>query len=335
MSNGQPHGPGARGRLVTSSHADHSHHGAGSRHDHDATHQRAAHGAGSSLRRLGVSLALTTTVMIAEAVGGYLSGSLALISDAGHMLTDAGALGLALVAAYLATRPADRRRTYGFRRAEVLAAQINVGALVLLAVWIGWEAIERLRAPAAPIDLRLMSAVAALGLAANLAILWSLRHEHGLNARSAFMHVLSDTISSIAILAGAGAIAVRPELRWIDPALSLAIAALILWGAIRIVLEITDILMESVPGHLDVGAVTRSMESADGVVAVHDLHIWTISSGMYALSAHLVVASESIGRNDEILTCVKSGLRRTFGIDHTTLQIESAEYAHVDDMHTH
>jgi cobalt-zinc-cadmium efflux system protein len=273
--------------------------------------------------------------MVAEAVGGVLSGSLSLLSDAGHMLTDAGALALALVAAYLATRPADDKRTFGFRRAEVLAAQINVGALVILSGWIGWEAVGRLSGGGHPIDLKLMAIIATIGLAANLAILRFLQHEHGLNARSAFLHVLADTISSVAILLGAGAMAIRPQLWWLDPVLSVLISALILWGAGRLVLEITDILMESVPRHLDLGAVTRQMECCDGVLAVHDLHIWTISSGLYALSAHVVVHADSVGRNDEILTAMKGGLRRTFGIDHTTIQIESADYAHVDDIHTH
>lgn len=334
MSHGHPRGPGADDprRASAGGHGCDGPHG----HAHDEEHQRAAHGAGTSLRRLGISLGLTAAVMIAEAVGGLLSGSLSLLSDAAHMLTDAGALGLALVAAYLATRPADDKRTYGYRRAEVLAAQMNVGALVVLAGWIAWEAIERIGARGHPIDLRLMAAIASVGLAANLAILWFLHGETGLNARSAFLHVLSDTISSIAILAGAGAMAARPELWWIDPALSLAIAALILWGALRLVLEITDILMEAVPRHLDLGAVTREMEAAsEGVIAVHDLHIWTISSGLYALSAHLVVHVDSVGRNDDILTAVKGTLRRSFGIDHTTLQIESADYAHVNDVHTH
>jgi cobalt-zinc-cadmium efflux system protein len=273
--------------------------------------------------------------MLAEAVGGWISGSLALLSDAAHMLTDAGALGLALVAAYLATRPANVKRTYGYRRAEVLAAQINVGALLLLAVWIVWEAVERLRAPARPIDLGLMAIVASIGLAANLAILWFLHGEHSLNARSAFLHVLSDAISSVAILCGAGLIAVRPDLRVVDPLLSLAIAGLILWGAGRLIHEITEILMEGVPRHLDVTAVTRQMESAEGVIAVHDLHIWTISSGLYALSAHVVVHAHAMGRNDAILDEVKRGLRHAFGIDHTTLQIESADYGHLHDVHTH
>jgi cobalt-zinc-cadmium efflux system protein len=322
----------AGGRRAGHGHAGHAH---GHDHDHDREHQHGAHGAGRSLRRLGASLGLTATVMIAEAVGGWLSGSLALLSDAAHMLTDAGALGLAVVAAALATRPADDKRTFGYRRAEVLGAQINVGALFVLSIWIAWEGVERLRARHEAIDLRLMAIIALVGLAANLAILWFLHEEHSLNARSAFLHVLSDTISSVAILAGAGAMALRPDLWWIDPVLSIAISGLILFGAVRLVLEITDILMEAVPGHLDVAAVTEAMEEADGVLAVHDLHIWSISSGMCALSAHLVVDGGALGRNDEILTTVKARLRRSFGIDHTTLQIESAGYAHVDDVHTH
>jgi cobalt-zinc-cadmium efflux system protein len=328
MSHGHPHGEGhwhehPRSRGGRDGHA----HGDGG--------GRGLHEAGTSMRRLGLSLALTGAVMVAEAVGGALSGSLALLSDAGHMLTDAGALGLALVAAYLTTRPADDKRTFGFRRAEVLAAQVNVGALLVISLWIGWEAVGRLSAGGSRIDLRLMAGIAALGFVSNLFILWFLKHEHGLNARSAFLHVLSDTVSSAAILAGAGVMAVRPDLWWLDPALSLAISALILLGAVRLVLEITHILMESVPAHLDLTAVTRQMESANGVLAVHDLHIWTISSGMYALSAHVVVHGDDIGRNDEILTTVKAGLRRIFGIDHTTIQIESVQYAHVDDVHTH
>jgi cobalt-zinc-cadmium efflux system protein len=340
MSRGHSHGRGADGRKHEAPHGErcdgHGHGHPEHEHDHgEHVHGMGGHHAGASLRRLAASLAITGGVMIAEAIGGWLSGSLALLSDAAHMLTDAGALGLALVAAYLATRPANDKRTYGYRRAEVLAAQLNVGALLVLAVWIVWEAVERLRQPHAAIDLRLMASVAVVGLFANLAILWFLHDEHTLNARAAFLHVLSDTVSSVAILGGAGAMALRPDLRWLDPVLSLAIAALILWGALRLIFEITDILMEGVPRHVDVAAVTRQMESARGVSAVHDLHIWTISSGLYALSAHLVVHAESIGRNDEILNEVKHGLRRSFGIDHTTLQIESVEYEHLHDVHSH
>jgi cobalt-zinc-cadmium efflux system protein len=201
----------------------------------------------------------------------------------------------------------------------------------VLSAWIAWEAVDRLRTPHPPIKLGLMAIIAAIGLVANLSILGFLHGEHSLNARTAFLHVLADTISSVAILLGAGAMALRPGIEWLDPALSVVIAALILWGAVRLILEITDILMESVPSRLDVGAVCKEMECCPGVLAVHDLHIWTISSNLHALSAHLVVRMEAMGRNDEILNAVKLELRRRFGIDHTTLQIESAEYAHVND----
>lgn len=325
--------------------AIHQHAGPGHDHDHGPEaggrgHRHAAghahHQPGASVRRLAVSLGLTATIMVAEAVGGWLSGSLALVSDAGHMLTDSGALFLALVAAWLATRPPDDRRTYGWRRAEVLAAQLNVGALIGLTGWIAWEAVDRLRHPDHAIELGLMAVVAAIGLAANLAILVVLRHEHGLNARSAFLHVLADTVSSVAILAGAGVMWWRPDWTWIDPVLSLGIASLILVGAVRLILEITDILMESVPGHIDVGEVQRGMAAAaPGVVAVHDLHIWTISSGLHALSAHVVVGAEAVGRNDEILRAVKLALRDRFEICHATIQIESADYTHVNDVCGH
>jgi len=321
-----------------SHHHDDRHAHEGHAHDqaHDGGHGH-AHGLmrppDGGLRKLAVSLALTATVMVAEAVGGWLSGSLALVSDAGHMATDAGALGLALVAAWLSTRRADDRRTYGWRRAEVLGAQLNVAALLGLTGWIAWEAVARLRAPERPIDVGLMAVVAAIGLAANLAILVVLRHEHGLNARSAFLHVVADTVSSVAILAGAAVLWIRPEWTIIDPILSLLISALILWGALRLIREITDILMESVPDHLDRDEVARAMAgAAEGVLLVHDLHIWTISSGLYALSAHLTVDAAALARSDQILTAVKVTLRERWQIDHSTLQIESADYTHVHDV---
>lgn len=314
----------------------HSHQHAHAAHEqahHEAAHKRSEV---SSMRRLGVSLAVTAGIMVAEAVGGWISGSLALISDAGHMLTDVAALALSLLAVFFGSRPADLKRTFGFRRLEVLAAQLNVAGLVVLTGWIGWEAIDRLRSPNPHIGIAVMASIAALGLVGNLVVLAWLHGDHSLNTRSAFLHVLGDAISSVAVLVGAGIMWVRPDLAWIDPVLSLFIALLILWGAWRLVLEISDILMEAAPRHLDVEEISRLMETADeGVVAVHDLHVWTISSGLYALSAHLVIHADSIGRNDAILTSVKSSLCKRYGIDHTTLQIESVDYAHVDDVHTH
>ncbi len=321
-----------------SGHAVHAHHHQGpcaSNHAH--AHHHGAHAASEhgSARRLGVSLGVAVLIMLGEVVGGWWSGSLALLSDAGHMLTYVAALGVAILAVLFGARPADPKRTFGFRRLEVLAAQFNVATLVGLTGWIGWEAVDRIRNPHPPVAHAVMAAAAAFGLLGNSVILVWLRGDHNLNTRSAFLHVLGDAVASLAVLVGAGAMAVWPQLAWIDPVLSLAIALLILWGAGRLVLEITDILMEAVPRHLDIVDIERVMGDADGVVAVHDLHVWTISTGLYALSAHLVVASESMGRNDDILTSVKRNVRRRFGIDHTTLQIESVDYAHVDDMHQH
>ncbi|MGB8931582.1 MAG: cation diffusion facilitator family transporter [Anaeromyxobacteraceae bacterium] len=320
-------------------------------HDHDHGHDRAhphahRHGhlpvggdragaASRSRRRLALSLVCTGGIMVAEAVGGMVSGSLALLSDAGHMLTDTGALAMALVAAVLASRPADDRRTYGYRRAEVLGAQLNVAVLLGLAVWVAWEAFHRLGAPQGPINLPVMAGVGAIGLAGNVAILFWLHDEHGVNARTAFLHVLSDAVSSVAVLVAAAVMALKPSLTWVDPGLSLLIVVLILFGASRIALEITHILMESVPSHLDVGAVGGAMQAATGVCAIHDLHIWTIASGLYALSAHVVVAGVDIGRNDEILDDVKRILQERFGIDHATIQIETASYGHANERHDH
>jgi cobalt-zinc-cadmium efflux system protein len=181
-----------------------------------------------------------------------------------------------------------------------------------------------------------MAVVAAVGLAANLAILGVLRHDHGLNARSAFLHVLGDAISSVVVLLGAAARWVEPSWTWIDPILSLAISVVIVWGALRLSLEIADILMEAVPRHLEIEAVCGTIGTAPGVLAVHDLHVWTISTGHYALSAHVVVNPAELGRNDAILDDVKARLRERFGIDHTTIQIESADYAHLfDTVHGH
>lgn len=307
-------------------------------HDHAHEHAAGAHGASTaqSARRLGLSLAVTAGIMVAEAVGGLVSGSLALVSDAGHMLTDVAALALALLAVRFAARPADEKRTFGFRRAEVLAAQANVGALVVLTAWIIWEAVDRLRHPGTRIELGVMAAIAAVGLVANLVVLRWLHADHSLNARSAFLHVLGDAISSVVVLAGAGAMWIEPSWGFIDPLLSLAISLLILWGALRLSLEIADILMEAVPRHLAIEEVCGAMGSVAGVLAVHDLHVWTISSGHHALSAHVVVGEQDLGRNDAILDDVKGKLRERFGIQHTTIQIESARYAHLfDDVHEH
>ncbi len=312
------------GHGLLHAHPGHSH---GERSPHDAARR--------SRRRIALSLAFTAAIMVAEAIGGMVSGSLALLSDAGHMLTDTGALALAFVAALLSERPADDRQTYGYRRAEVLGAQLNVGILFGLSGWIAWEAIERLRAPRVPIDVPIMAVVGVVGLAANLAILRLLHGEHGVNARSAFLHVLSDAVSSVAVVGAAGVLAIWPSATWIDSVLSLLITVLILLGAFKLVQEITTILREGVPRHIDVSAVAGAIQSTAGVTAVHDLHIWTIASGLYALSVHVVVAECDLVRNDQILDAVKRELRERFEIGHATVQIETAGYGHANEVHAH
>ncbi|HEY0840000.1 MAG TPA: cation diffusion facilitator family transporter, partial [Vulgatibacter sp.] len=273
-------------------------------------------------RSLSLTLALVTVIMVAEWIGGWLTGSLALRADAGHMLTDAVALMLALLALSFAARPADLKRTFGFYRMEILAALANGVTLVVLAVWIVIEAIERFRSPS-PIDAVPMMVIAAVGLVANLIGLFVLHQEGGsLNLRGAFLHVLGDTLSSIGVIIAALIVLVTG---WtpIDPILSIGIALVIVWSGVRLVREAVDILLEAVPAHLDLAEVLHKMETMDGVSRIHDLHIWTISSGMHSLSAHVVVEGCDMGRNEEILRAMRAMLASDFDLDHVTLQIET------------
>jgi cobalt-zinc-cadmium efflux system protein len=239
--------------------------------------------------RLWVVLGLTGAFMVLEAVGGWLSGSLALLADAGHMLTDVGALGLSLVTAWIAQRPADDTKTYGYLRWEILAALVNGAALFMIAGWVVVEAIERLQHPA-PIRTGLFLAVAAAGLAANLVSLGMLHgsREGSLNARGAYLHVMGDALGSLGALAAAAII-------WLtgwtaaDPIVSIALSLLILVGGWRLVRESTDILLDAVPRHVALAEVQRRIREVPGVVAVHDLHVWTVVNGVVAMSGHAVV----------------------------------------------
>jgi len=277
------------------------------------------------------ALVLTVGIAVLEAVGGWLTHSLALLSDAGHMLTDVSALLLALLAMWFAGRPADPRRTYGYVRLEILSALLNGVLLLGITVLIVVEAILRLRDPP-EVHLLPMAIVAAIGLVANLGALSFLHRSHTLNAHAAFLHVLGDTLSSMGVLLGAGVMALSGW-RWVDPALSLAISVVIVVGSWRLLRDAVDVLLEAVPAHVDLDAVRVLLEGAEGVVAVHDLHVWTLSSGLYALSAHLVVVDPMVCNNDQILSAVKHELLGRYGIDHTTIQIESETYAHTGEVH--
>jgi cobalt-zinc-cadmium efflux system protein len=273
----------------------------------------------AQLPRLAVVLSLTLGFMLVEAVGGWLSGSLALLADAGHMLTDAGALGLSLLSAWIALRPASQTKTYGYQRWEILAALVNGAALFGIAGWVIIEAIQRMQHPQ-PIRALLFLIIAAGGLVVNLLslrILHSLRHGN-LNARGAYLHVLGDALGSVGALAAATIIATTG---WTlaDPIISVLLALLILIGAWRLLRESTDILLEAVPRHVAMADVQRCMLAVPGVTAVHDLHVWTVTSGMVAMSGHAIVPD--LTAHPTVLEKIRSEVSR-LGIGHVTIQLE-------------
>ncbi|HZN97670.1 MAG TPA: cation diffusion facilitator family transporter [Gemmatimonadales bacterium] len=271
------------------------------------------------LSRLALVLSLTLAFMLVEVVGGWLSGSLALLADAGHMLTDAGALGLSLLSAWVAGRPANDSKTYGYQRWEILAALINGAALFGIAAWVMVEAIQRIQNPE-PIRAQLFLIVAAAGLVVNLVslrLLHSMRHG-SLNVRGAYLHVLGDAFGSAGAL-GAAAVVALTGWTLADPIISIALALLILIGAWRLLRESTDILLESVPGHVSLLEVQRCMLAVSGVTGVHDLHVWTVTSGMVAMSGHAIVPE--LASHPEVLEGIRVQMAR-LGIVHVTIQLE-------------
>ncbi len=275
-------------------------------------------------RALRAALGLTAGYMVAEAVGGWWAGSLALLADAGHMLSDVAALGLGVFATWIAQRPATSRRTYGFYRAEILAALAQGALLVGVAFTVAIEALERLGEPHA-VRGGWMMAIAAGGLAVNLIALRFLHGARGesLAARGAWLHVLSDALGSLTALAG-GALVLGLGWQRADPLASLAIGVLIVWGAWRLLAESVAVLLEGAPRHIDVDAVREAMLGVGGVLAVHDLHIWTIASGMVCLSTHVVAKEGPSGH--ALLAEINRVLEARFGIEHTTIQLEPEDF---------
>jgi cobalt-zinc-cadmium efflux system protein len=261
-------------------------------------------------------------ILIAEVIGGILSNSLALLSDAGHMLVDALALGLSLFAMTIARRPATLSKTYGYHRVEIMAALTNGTILVLVSLFIFYEAYQRLLDPPV-VQAPIMLVVAVIGLVANLAGILLLRKaSHGnLNIKAAFWHIIGDTISSVGVIV-AGVIIVFTGWYAVDAIIAFFIGGIIMWGAVRIVREASDILLEAVPRHVRVGKVIETIKNVPGVEEVHDIHIWTITSGIHALSAHLIIEDQLVSRSAEIVATIKENLTRYFNITHTTLQLE-------------
>jgi cobalt-zinc-cadmium efflux system protein len=279
------------------------------------------HAAGST-GRLKIALAATAAVAVLELIGGVRAGSLALMSDAAHVTMDVVALAIALAAAVQAKRPATQRQTYGFARYEILAALANGGLLTAVTVLIAVEAVKRLVHPELPAG-GLMAAVAGIGLAVNLAVgLMLVRGFHtNLNVRAAVLHVAGDALGGGAVIIGGVLIALTGA-AWIDPALSLLVAAIIVAGVAGIVREATEVLLESAPGHAGIPAVRDRIAGVAGVVGVHDLHVWTIGSGSHALSAHVVLDDRKLSEASAILRSIDGAMRADFAIAHVTVQFE-------------
>ncbi len=289
------------------------------------THHHGEQQNGVSTRPLKITLVLVLVIMVAEIIGGFLSNSLALLSDAGHMLTDALALGLSWFAMNLARRPATPTRTYGYHRAEIMAALINGTVLVVVSVFIFYEAYRRF-SEVPEVKGPMMLAVAVIGLIANLIGMFLLRKssQKSINIKAAFWHIISDTLSSVGVII-AGIVIYFTGWSTADPIVAVIIGIVILWGAVRIVKESVNILLESVPEHIEMEKVTAAVKAVPDVADVHDVHIWTITSGIYALSAHLSIADQTVSQSCDILTKVNKVLAEDFNITHTTLQIECKE----------
>ena len=266
-----------------------------------------------------IAAALTIAFAVVEALGGWWTGSLALLSDAGHMLTDGAALGLGALAAWMARQPPSTRHSYGLGRAEVVAALANAGAMLLIVLGLAYEAIVRLQIPSA-VNGPVAALIAAAGLVLNLWVMRRLAPHEDMNTRAARLHVMGDVAGSVAALVSGALIALTGWTR-VDPLASLVICALIAFSSVRLLRESLHALMEGVPSGMSVEAIGGEMARVEGVLSVHDLHVWTLSGSRTALSAHVVV--RSLGQWDRTLVELQRRLHERFGIDHVTLQPET------------
>lgn len=285
-----------------------------------AGHTHGPPAAGQNRKRLAITLALVLLYMGAEVVGGILTNSLALLADAGHMLSDAAALGLALFAIWFARRPATASHTFGYYRTEILAALANGATLVAISIYIFVEAYQRFREPP-QVEGGLMMAIAAGGLVINLAGLLILRggRDESLNVRGAWLHVLTDMLGSIQALV-AGGLIWWLGWNWADPVASVLIGLLVVYSSWELLKESVGVLMQKAPGRIDVDELRSSILHLDGVTAICDMHVWTVTSGLESMSAHVTVEDGRVGR--EMLQRVRDLVHDRFGIDHVTIQLE-------------
>ena len=272
-----------------------------------------------------MSLAVTATVALVEVAGGFLSGSISLISDAVHMFTDVTAIALSLFAITMAAKSHSNAMTFGYHRVEVLAALANGVALSAISIWVLYEAFLRVTSPRV-IDTPLMLTVASIGLAGNLLVMLLLKHHavRSINIQSAFVHVVYDTVSSVAVII-TGFIAITTGITIVDPLVAFLIAGLVARSAYTIVKSSTHILLEGSPRDLDIEQVIASLRQLNGVVDIHDLHVWTISTGMVALSGHIVVHDQMLSQSSKLLDDMKKVLAQRHNITHTTIQLENEQ----------
>ncbi|UCE38128.1 MAG: cation transporter [Thermoplasmata archaeon] len=273
--------------------------------------------------KLKLAIILTSTIIVVEVIGGLISNSLALLTDAAHVFMDALALGLSFSAITIACKPLDEKATFGYHRAEIFAALINGVLLVIVVIFILREAIERLSSPP-EIKTFEMLGVATFGLAVNLFVTLTLRGHHDLNIRGAYLHVLGDTLSSFAVIIG-GVVIILTGNHIVDPILSVLIAIIIIYSSLRLLKESVDILMERVPKHIDIDRLQDDILELEGVKSIHDLHVWSICSNVHALSAHVIVEAMSVKETEKITSEMNKRLLDGYGITHTTIQFECNE----------
>ena len=298
-------------------------HPSGHGHDHRS----------ASRRSLSISLVLITVYMVVEVVGGLVSGSLALLADAGHMLTDGAAIGLALLAIWVSGRPASVEQTFGFHRTEILAAMLNALGLWLIAALIFFEASRRF-GDSPDIDGGLMLGVGAVGLLVNLAAAWVLHRSsaESLNVEGAFLHVVADLLGSVAVVA-AGVLVLSFGWDVADPIFGILIGVLILASSFRLLWKVVHVLMEGTPSHLDLHQLCQRLEELEGVTGVHDIHAWSITTGYDALSAHVTADASSMNDPSPMLQRLRDIASSEFGIGHVTIQLEDSMDGCEEDHH--
>ena len=301
-------------------------------HDHSHAHGHSHVPPNVSGRTMGAAVALTLTFVLVEAVSGWRAHSLALLSDAGHNLADAAALGFSWYALWIARKPSHQRMTFGYHRVGVFAALANSVSLVVIAVLIGWEAIGRIREPEIA-NGSVMIGVAAAAIVVNLVIgLWlHSGAKNDLNIRSAYLHMLGDAVSAFGVVI-AGILVMTLHTPLADPVVSLLIAGLILYSSYGVLLESATVLLEGTPAGMDMPAVITAIKSVSGVLDVHDLHVWMVGPGVVACSCHILVAEQSIREGQQVLRNVVHDIEHRFHITHTTVQVE-VEGCEADDMY--